>query len=158
MSEGTPNDDDMQEQFVAGAMVTGFAYSRDEARQDWTKWLAAHDAELLARVQPSREEVARALCDYDDAAAGWASRWEDTQPPMGQVRDSYLEAADVFLALLPGRGEAEVRADERERVAREIEDVEHVLPIHVGGGNLVDRRRVIHAEDAARVIARGGAS
>jgi hypothetical protein len=43
--EYVPTTGDMQEQFVAGAMVTGFAYSRDEAREDWGSWLEAHDAE-----------------------------------------------------------------------------------------------------------------
>ena len=47
-TDDQPTDDDMQEQFVAGAMVTGFAYSLSEAREDWAAWLAAHDAEVAA--------------------------------------------------------------------------------------------------------------
>jgi len=65
-------------------------------------WLAAHDAELLARVQPRREEVATAI--------------RDALNEYGPNRDDHYRAAEFVLALLPGRTEAEVRADERERV------------------------------------------
>mgnify|MGYP007075995619 CR=1 FL=1 len=50
MSDDDPTTDDMCEQYVAGAMVTGFAYSRREAREDFDRWLAAHDAELRERI------------------------------------------------------------------------------------------------------------
>ena len=50
MSDDDPTTDDMREQYVAGAMVTGFAYSRREAREDFGRWLAAHDAELRERI------------------------------------------------------------------------------------------------------------
>lgn len=47
-TKSDPTTDDIREEFVAGAMVTGFAYSRDEARGDWDRWLAAHDAQVRA--------------------------------------------------------------------------------------------------------------
>ena len=50
MSDDDPTTDDMCEQYVAGAMVTGFAYSRREAREDFDRWLAAHDAELREQI------------------------------------------------------------------------------------------------------------
>ena len=53
MSDDDPTTDDMREQYVAGAMVTGFAYSRREAREDFDRWLAAHDAELRWRIARS---------------------------------------------------------------------------------------------------------
>ena len=49
-TDDQPTDDDMREQFVAGAMVTGFAHSRSEAREDWAAWLVAHDAEVRAQA------------------------------------------------------------------------------------------------------------
>jgi len=45
MSDHTPSTEDMEEQFVAGAMVTGFAYTRNEARTDFDQWLAEVKAE-----------------------------------------------------------------------------------------------------------------
>ena len=64
-TDDQPTDDDMQEQFVAGAMVTGFAYSRAEAREDWAAWLAAHDAAvrglaLTAQAQEASRETQEA--------------------------------------------------------------------------------------------------
>ena len=50
MSDDDPTTDDMREQYVAGAMVTGFAYSRREAREDFDRWLAAHDAKLREQI------------------------------------------------------------------------------------------------------------
>ena len=50
MSDDDPTTDEMCEQYVAGAMVTGFAYSRREAREDFDRWLAAHDAELREQI------------------------------------------------------------------------------------------------------------
>ena len=50
MSDDDPTADDTCEQYVAGAMVTGFAYSRREAREDFDRWLAAHDAELREQI------------------------------------------------------------------------------------------------------------
>ena len=72
-----PTDDDMQEQVVAGAMVTGFAFSHSEALEDWAMWLAAHDAEVRAQaLAPIREALAgHPHCDIhpdgDSIACGW---------------------------------------------------------------------------------------
>lgn len=44
-----PTAEDIQEQFISGAMLTGFAYSRAEAIRDWEAWRereqSARDAE-----------------------------------------------------------------------------------------------------------------
>ena len=72
-----PTGDDMQEQFVAGAMVTGFAFSHSEALEDWAMWLATHDAEVRAQVlAPIREALAgHPRCDIhpdgDPITCGW---------------------------------------------------------------------------------------
>ena len=58
MSDDDPTTDDMREQYVAGAMVTGFAYSRREAREDFNRWLAAHDAELREQIATEIEAEA----------------------------------------------------------------------------------------------------
>ena len=55
MSDDDPTTDDMCEQYVAGAMVTGFAYSRREAREDFVTWLAAHDTELREQIAAERD-------------------------------------------------------------------------------------------------------
>lgn len=47
MTDHTPTTEDMKEQFVAGAMVTGFAYTRNEARTDFNRWLNAVKAQAL---------------------------------------------------------------------------------------------------------------
>jgi len=54
--EYTPTTDEIREQYVAGAMVTGFAYSRNEARSEFDRWLAGVKADLL-------EEQAREIDD-----------------------------------------------------------------------------------------------
>ena len=72
-----PTDDDMQEQVVAGAMATGFAFSRSEALEDWAMWLATHDAEVRAQaLAPIREALAgHPHCDIhpdgDPITCGW---------------------------------------------------------------------------------------
>lgn len=104
-------------------------YGRDDAVRPVTsrrlhvqfdRWLAAHDAELLARVQPSREEVAYAIASkLWDEDTGDVEPWHDlTATEQENVVENYdaWRAADAVLALLPGRTEAEVRAAERERV------------------------------------------
>lgn len=57
--------EDVQEQFVAGAMVTGAAYNRDEAREWFAEWLERVKAE--AQVAALRE-VAKDR-EWLDAAA-----------------------------------------------------------------------------------------
>lgn len=59
-----PTDEDMQEQFVAGAMVTGFAYSRDEATIDWQLWQQERDATIEAAAE--QRGAIKALQDLAD--------------------------------------------------------------------------------------------
>lgn len=57
------------------------------------------------RVKPSREDVARVICSYSG--------------PLGtHYMDVALAAADAVLALLPGRSEAEVKAEALEGMAK----------------------------------------
>ena len=77
-------------------------------------------------VKPSREEVARALAlvgDYDGcferldawaAASSEARECGDVEEPMstdGEDAEWWLKRADAVLSLLPGRSEAEVKAE-----------------------------------------------
>lgn len=48
--EYTPTTDEAREQFTAGAMVTGYAYSREEARTEFNRWLAQVKAEAQVEV------------------------------------------------------------------------------------------------------------
>lgn len=58
-----PDTDVIREQYVAGAMVTGFAYSRTEARTEFDRWLAQIRTEAKAEV-------------YDHLAATAHNRFE----------------------------------------------------------------------------------
>jgi hypothetical protein len=51
MSQHTPTTEDIHDQFVAGAMVTGFANSRAEATADWYGWLHERDARISAAAE-----------------------------------------------------------------------------------------------------------
>lgn len=52
--------DDIQEQFVAGAMITGVAYSRNEAREWFKEWLAAHDCTVKTEaIRDAAEKLDR---------------------------------------------------------------------------------------------------
>ena len=77
-------------------------------------------------VKPGREEVARALAlvgDYDGcferldawaAASSEARECGDVEEPMstdGEDAEWWLKRADALLSLLPGRSEAEVKAE-----------------------------------------------
>ena len=75
----------MCEQYVAGAMVTGFAYSRREAREDFDRWLAAHDAEL-------REQIA---ADVAHAIDTHVMTWDETTAP--HVRKGWRIARSIAL-------------------------------------------------------------
>lgn len=45
MAEYTPTTGDVRERFIDGAMVTGFAHSRNKARRGFDRWLAEVKAE-----------------------------------------------------------------------------------------------------------------
>lgn len=62
MSEYTLTSVEMRDQYIAGAMVTGFAYSRAEARAVFNRWLAGVQAEAL-------EEAASVIDRLDDGEA-----------------------------------------------------------------------------------------
>ena len=47
----TPTDEEMQELFETGAMVTEFAHSRQEATIDWQLWLQERDARIAAAAE-----------------------------------------------------------------------------------------------------------
>ena len=49
--EHTPTDEEMQELFETGAMVTEFAHSRQEATIDWQLWLQERDARIEAAAE-----------------------------------------------------------------------------------------------------------
>lgn len=59
-----PTAEDIQEQFISGAMLTGFAYSRAEALRDWEAWRereqSARDAEPTTVTAEQIEACARA--------------------------------------------------------------------------------------------------
>lgn len=66
---------------------------------------------MTEHVKPSRDEIAEAMYehrmgegDFPDGVTEW-----DILPE--SWREEYREAADVVLALLPGRTEAEVKAE-----------------------------------------------
>lgn len=50
--------EDVQEQFVAGAMLTGLAYNRDEAREWFDEWLESHTRHMQSRVLIEEAEIA----------------------------------------------------------------------------------------------------
>jgi len=105
----TPTTEDVREAFRRDFLHPDDLDLDDTPGRAFDRWLAAHDAALLARVRPSREDVARALCAHDDAAVEWRPRWDDPEIDEA-VRDAYRQAADVVLALWPGRTEAAVKA------------------------------------------------
>lgn len=85
-------------------------------------------------VKPGREEVARALAlvgDYDGcferldawaAASSEARECGDVEEPMstdGEDAEWWLKRADAVLSLLPGRSEAEVKAEGLREAAEE---------------------------------------
>lgn len=70
---------------------------------------------ITARVKPSREELAYAIAArHWDRDSGDADAWSDlTSGEQEAVIENYLawDAADAVLALLPGKSEAEVKAE-----------------------------------------------
>lgn len=69
--EHTPTDEEMQELFETGAMVTEFAHSRQEATIDWQLWLQERDARIEAAAeQRGAEEGWDLAIDYawDDSS------------------------------------------------------------------------------------------
>lgn len=62
----TPTDYDMQEQFEAGAMVTGFSHSRNEATIDWQLWLQERDARIRAEEREHvNQQIQNRLYDFE---------------------------------------------------------------------------------------------
>jgi len=53
-----PTDEEMQELFETGAMVTEFAHSRQEATIDWQLWLQERDARIEAAAEQRGAERA----------------------------------------------------------------------------------------------------
>lgn len=79
-------------------------------------WAGYTDADP-SLVKPSREDVARTLFQWDIAPDHPQPHplWDD--PHSARLRDLWLSAADAVLALLPGRTEAEVKAEALEEAA-----------------------------------------
>lgn len=108
---------------------------RDVARERMRQALAVVRDHLP--VKPSREEVARALAlvgDYDGcferldawaAASSEARECGDVEEPMsadGEDAEWWLKRADAVLSLLPGRSEAEVKAEALRDFAARVRD------------------------------------
>ena len=54
-------EEDVREQFVAGAMLTGAVYSRDEARRWFDEWLEDHTRHMQARVLIEETDLAEGM-------------------------------------------------------------------------------------------------
>jgi len=143
------------------------------ARAEFAEALAAHDAEVLARVKPDREatagEVAAHVPDEGlnycscEAWECWGEDWDV------RVRSWAEHVTDAVLALLPGPTVQEVReaalnaaAFEAECIIADGDAAEAAAPVpgERGRGAVVDRRDALYEDPAAwlRRIARGGAS
>lgn len=103
----TPTTDEVRDAYAIGAAGQA-EYSGngipDDEDGEFDRWLAAHDAETLARVQPSREEVVSILIRF----------CVETYHPdygVGLFTTCSPEITDAILALLPGRTEADVKAE-----------------------------------------------
>ena len=121
-------------------------------------------------VKPSREEVARALAlvgDYDGcferldawaAASSEARECGDVEEPMstdGEDAEWWLKRADAILDLLPGRSEAEVKAEALNEAADWLADMDDGRDTgqHRAGRDIIARLR----DRADRTAAEGGA-
>ena len=114
-------------------------------------------------VKPGREEVARAISpdfwldvDYGPAPSGTGEReWDLIKArATGSARDASLAAASRALDLLPGRSEAEVKAE----ALREARDAVRASSFWADGSdNYADRVRGYLSARADRLAAEGGA-
>ena len=96
--EYMPNADDIQEQFVNGSMMSGFAYSRNEASEVWAEWLAAHDHEVRVAYEELRKPNPILIQNIDSQHAGaWlaahdrevaAKAWDEG---LGAGRDRWMD-------------------------------------------------------------------
>lgn len=119
----------------------GHGYKASELLEDATGPLTVlYRPDEPQRVQPSREDVARALFAHRHPNEFWGSGGSEGR------REWYAAEADAVLALLPGRSEAEVKADAwdegfatgKSRAMRHMSD-EPGLPLDVPNPYRADR-------------------
>lgn len=122
--------------------------TKDEARDIMTEALPHILAQVDARVKPSREEMIALLRRQFGSFLAHS--------PHNPERFWGL-SADAVLALLPGKTEQEVRADERQKVAMEVrKSANRLHPDAVENGAVTIDSLIGFINDLAAHIARGG--
>ena len=83
-----PTDEDMRWQYVVKRMLDGA--TRTHAEQEYTRWLAAHDAHVRAGQADARIKAVQHLIDQADEMGEWAItctrlQWaiDGSNPPPG---------------------------------------------------------------------------
>jgi len=103
----------------------------------------------VASVRPGREEVARALFAADPAHRYDASVWERLRAVAPDLASQYLAWVDAILALLPGRTEAEVKAETLREAADDSEAVRQNADVAECAGHVPGETGRQAAVDAA---------